>query len=453
MRERLLPDRAALRPGQLIAGLIFLLGLLAVTPASAVPSFAAQTGRPCEACHVGGLGPQLTPFGRQFKLHGYTARAVSFNLPLAAMLQTSYVHTAKDQQPAAAPSFGANDNVGLDQISLFIAGGVGSHFGAFIQNTYDGIGKSFSWDNLDVRAVTPVHVKGADMVLGISLNNNPTVQDPFNTLPAWSFPYTTSALAPSPGASSIMENLGQTTLGTSVYAWINSRIYAEVGGYRSLGAAFLTHAGADPYSPGKIDGEAPYARVAYNAPVGSGNFEIGGVWMNANLFPGRDQTTGLSDHYTDIGLDASYQYFASNADAWTINAKYMHERQRLDASLALGLAGSPTGMLDELSIDASYYWRRRIGLTARLFDTWGSADNVLYSGNRVPKPDSAGLMLQLDETPFGNGKSPLGPQFNLRVGVQYTAYFKFNGASNLYDGVSRNAGDNNTVRVFAWICY
>ena len=39
-------------------------------PARAVPSFSEQTGQPCTTCHVGGFGPQLTPFGRAFKLGG-----------------------------------------------------------------------------------------------------------------------------------------------------------------------------------------------------------------------------------------------------------------------------------------------------------------------------------------------------------------------------------------------
>ena len=43
--------------------------------ALAVPSFAIQTDHPCQSCHVGGFGPQLTPYGREFKLHGYTERA------------------------------------------------------------------------------------------------------------------------------------------------------------------------------------------------------------------------------------------------------------------------------------------------------------------------------------------------------------------------------------------
>ena len=35
-------------------------------------SFAQQTGQPCTACHIGAFGPQLTAFGRAFKIGGYT---------------------------------------------------------------------------------------------------------------------------------------------------------------------------------------------------------------------------------------------------------------------------------------------------------------------------------------------------------------------------------------------
>lgn len=36
--------------------------------AGAVPDFAQQTGQACSTCHIGSFGPQLTPFGREFKL-------------------------------------------------------------------------------------------------------------------------------------------------------------------------------------------------------------------------------------------------------------------------------------------------------------------------------------------------------------------------------------------------
>ena len=40
------------------------------TVATTVPSFARQTGLACSACHY--QFPQLTPFGRLFKINGYT---------------------------------------------------------------------------------------------------------------------------------------------------------------------------------------------------------------------------------------------------------------------------------------------------------------------------------------------------------------------------------------------
>lgn len=132
--------RGSQRLGQALGLALLVMGFS--TPAAlAVPAFAVQTGRPCAACHIGGFGPQLTPFGRDFKLRGYTARAVDFDVPLSAMAVASYVHTAQDQPPA--PHFSANDNVAVDQISLFLAGGVGAHFGGFVQSTYDGVARAF----------------------------------------------------------------------------------------------------------------------------------------------------------------------------------------------------------------------------------------------------------------------------------------------------------------------
>lgn len=426
---------------------------LAAGRAAAVPAFAVQTGQPCSGCHVGGFGPQLTPFGREFKIGGYTTRTNSFNVPLSAMVVASYVSTQKGQASPPAPSFRDNDNLALDQASLFLAGGVGSHFGGFVQATYDGVAKAFHWDNLDLRAVTTQTVKGVKMVLGISVNNAPSVQDAFNTLPAWGYPYTTSSLAPTPGAAPLIGSLAQTTMGVTGYVWINSTFYAEAGGYQSPGATFLTRAGVDPADPGSIEGTAPYVRLAYNKDFGNQNLEVGGFWMSANLFPGLDRTTGMTDHYDDLGLDASYQLFAARHDVFTVNGRYTFETQAPDASRALGLASDRGEVLRDLRLDASYYWHDQIGVTVSGFDTWGSRDDLIYAANRTLRPDSSGVSLQVDGTPFGDGKSPLGPRFNLRIGAQYTAYLSFDGASQDYDGFGRSAAANNTFRVFAWFAY
>src|ERR1700692_4284966 len=52
---------------------VFLAGFLALgraPSAQALPSFARQTGQPCGTCHTDFAG--LTPFGRRFKIGGYT---------------------------------------------------------------------------------------------------------------------------------------------------------------------------------------------------------------------------------------------------------------------------------------------------------------------------------------------------------------------------------------------
>ena len=423
--------------------------------ALAVPSFAVQTGHPCQSCHVGGFGPQLTPYGREFKLRGYTERA-ALNLPFSAMAVASYTRTQKDQAGPPAAGFSSNDNVALDQVSLFIAGGLGSHLGGFVQTTYDGIGKTWSWDNLDLRATTVTHVKGAEVVLGLDLNNSPSVQDAWNTLPAWGYPYTGSALAPSPSASPLfLGALAQNTLGLTAYAWINSAVYIEGGAYGSPSRTALIHLGADPFDPGDIDGLAPYGRVALQTKLHGGTLQVGAFGMRTNIHPGRDRVTGLTDRYSDLGLDASYQNALDNGDVVSVGARYLNERQSLDATCALQALGPDCAhaRLTDIRMDASYYWRNKIGATVALFDTFGTANAALYPDNRTFRPDSRGVTLQLDGTPWGEGKSPLGPRFNMRVGVQYTLYNRFNGAGRDYDGAGGNASDNDTLRVFTWFAY
>ncbi|RAK60195.1 cytochrome C [Phenylobacterium hankyongense] len=429
---------------------------LASTPAGAVPAFAVQTAQPCQACHVGGFGPQLTPYGRNFKLRGYTQRATAFNFPIAAMAVASYVQTAKDQPSPPASGFHTNDNSALDQVSLFLAGGFGAHVGAFVQATYDGVARTFAWDNVDLRLTTTTQVRDRDLVLGVSLNNSPGVQDPWNTLPAWSFPYTDSALAPAPAASLLISgSLAQTTLGATGYAWINSELYLEAGGYGSPGATALRRLGADPFSPGDIDGLAPYARIAWQKTVGGGVAEIGAVALHARLHPGMDRSTSLTDRYTDLGLDASYQRTLGHGDVLTVDSRYVHERQRLDATCALAASEDPgcaRATLNDLRLNASYYWRDRVGLTLGAFDTFGSANPVLYPDHRSFKPDSSGLTLQLDGTPWGAASQP-ARRLNMRVGLQYTHYLRFDGARRAFDGAGRNASDNDTLRLFTWFAF
>ena len=430
-----------------LAIVIALLGL-SVEAAQAVPAFADQTGQPCSSCHVGGFGPQLTPFGREFKILGYTARSQDGTIPVSAMAIASYLHTKADQPPA--PHYAPNDNATLDQISLFLAGGLNANLGGFSQFTYDGVARAFTWDNLDLRVIDQLTVAKTDVVIGLSLNNNPAIQDPWNTLPAWGFPYTNSSLAPSPGASTLLNGgLAQSALGITAYAWWNSELYAEAGLYGTPGRGFMRAVGAD--GGAVIRGSAPYVRIGYQKDYDTQNFQFGVTAFSPSLYPGGDRTATATDNYQDLGVDGSYQYTGDGSNIYQVNARYTHERQSLGATYALGSSNNSANTLEEFTTDASYYWKNEIGITAGYFSTWGSADSILYAGNRTSKPNSAGFIFQLDGTPFGQTASSLGNHLNLRVGVQYRLFTQFNGAATNFDGVGSNSSGNDTFRIFTWV--
>jgi len=432
------------------------IAVIPIHPARAVPSYTEQTGFACSACHVGGFGPQLTPFGRDFKLNGYTMRTRK-SVPLSAVAIASFNHTAKDQNPPPE-HYGANDNLSFDEGAIFLAGGIGKHFGGFTEVTYEGAERHWALDMLDWRAVTKGKLFGEDTTFGLTLNNGPHMQDAWNTVHAWGFPYTESELAGSPSAGPIVGDLMGNTLGLSAYAWIGQKAYVEAGAYASPAAGTLEWFGVEPDEPGSIAGLVPYGRVAWQGMAAGGTLELGAFAFDASLYPERDMSSGFTDHYTDVGLDASWQKETASRDVISLQARYVHEARNLEASCALGLIGdgsSPSCAdvgLDEFRGDVAYHWHNRLGLTVGGFLTSGDSNVDLYDGPAA-SPDSDGVTVQLDYSPWGEGNGPLGKRVNLQLGVQYTAYGKFDGASTNYDGAGANASDNNTLRVFSWLAF
>ncbi|HET6807136.1 MAG TPA: cytochrome C [Frateuria sp.] len=433
---------------------LWLACLLLPWQAHAVPSFARQTGQPCVACHVGGFGPQLTAFGRQFKLLGYTLKTADApNAPLSAMLVESFTRTRKAQAEPPADGFSRNDNVELQQASAFLAGRLSEHLGVFAQATYSENGGSLGWDNIDLRYARTFSGRRHAGIWGVTLNNNPTVSDVFNTAPAWQYPYIAADLAPSsPAQPALFGALGGQVVGVTGYVQLGGALYAEAGGYRSLSPAFLRRVNAD--FDGRLAGITPYARLAYSWNLAAGSFTLGGFALDARRgLTGEDATghavalAGPDDRFRDLGLDAAYQW-TGNDQLVTVNALYVHERQRLDATFAAGDAERLHGSLDALHASASYWYRNRWGATLGLFADDGSRDALLYAPGR---PDTRGQSLELDWNPFGQADSWLAPTANLRLGAQYTHYSRFAGRVRNIDDAGRRAGDNDTLFLYAWL--
>jgi hypothetical protein len=112
--------------------------------------------------------------------------------------------------------------------------------------------------------------------------------------------------------------------------------------------------------------------------------------------------------------------------------------------------------LNSLRVDGTYAFRQAWIASAGWFDTSGSSNAALFvpgevEGSASGSPDSRGYLVQFEYIPFGKPDSYGQPWVNLRLGLQYTGYQRFNGGSSNYDGAGRSASDNNTLFVFAWL--
>ncbi len=413
----------------------------------ALPSYARQTGQECAACHATGF-PELTPYGRLFKLNGYTfGGGTSDYPPIAVMTYGSLTHTQADQAGGAAPHFGPNNNFASDQTSLFYGGEIAPNLGAFAQITYDGVGRAFSWDNTDIRYARTASLFGSETLWGVSLNNNPTVQDVWNTTPAWSFPYVSSALAPSPAAATMIEGgFAQQVTGLTTYAYWDRLIYLEAGGYGTLSPNTQSALGA--YSPGNngINGIAPYWRLAVQHDWDRNSLEGGVFGMTASIMPQRMPGFG-ADRVTDVGLDAQYQFLADR-DSVSVQASAIFENQNLDASSALGLASNGHNTLGSLHAKATYFYQQTYGATLGVFHVEGTPDATLYANaSGSNSPNSTGVIGEIDYIPFNHGGPAFWPWLNLKLGIQYVYYPEFNGMTG------RAATNNNTLYAFAWLVF
>jgi iron:rusticyanin reductase len=390
-------------------------GLL-INQAEAVPSFARQTGLACAACHT--VFPELNAFGRSFKLNGYTLTGITqvqakesstesglkFNQipPLSAMLQVTATNT-KANNPQTDIGF-------PDQLSFFFAGEISPHMGSFIQITMaPADGPGFAMDNTDIRYAN----HAGNVTYGITLNNNPTVQDLWNSTPAWGFPFT--AGAGTTATPLIADGLGGAVAGLGAYADWGNGIYTELDLYRDTGAF------DGPNTAGvRISGAAPYYRLAWNNTFSNGDYLMVGVYGMQTKLVDAATYAGPENKYNDNAVDLQYEHPFANNNMLSVHASYTNEKQTLD------LAGGGTPTLKSLNLNAIYHWGYRA--TATL----GYLNNT---GNNGAFDDTA-YTLQYSYLPWQNTKFT----------AQYVSYSKVAGQTS-------GASDNNTLALQAWLMW
>jgi hypothetical protein len=442
----------------------FLVTTVRVPSANAVPSYSRQTGFPCRSCHT--TPPELTPLGRQFKLNGYTITGMPVtkaektsreagltllqNLPLSVFFETSYTQTNKVQPGTQNASFEFPQDV-----SLFVAGAWATHVGSFVQFTYDAQDDHFSWDNTDIRYANTGKLLGKSFAYGLMMNNNPGLEDLWNTNPAWGYPFISDDFAPKPAAAAVVDGtLAQDVAGLGGYGMWNDHLYFASAMYRS------DHLGGPQPNPGtttpgiNIHGLAPYWRAAWQQTWTNNYLEVGsyGMFMrstpNSVVGPPADTSGTLTDNYTDVAADLQYDRTIPrfHNDVFSIRSTYIHENSSLNASASdnLGLAGQVPHHLNTFRANAEYHFGDRYSGTFGWFDTTGTRDTTLFApgaitGSANGSPKNSGYIFNLS----------WWPTQNIDLAAQYTGYRTFNGGSKNYDGSGRNASDNNTMYILA----
>ena len=456
-------------------------------PASALPSFARQTGQPCATCH-NGYFPQLTAYGRQFKLNGYTAGGTRCHdsvaadptpqIPISVMLVPTYTHIGKDLVDLPTNRNGdpnglkTNNNVMLQDTSVFYGGQVFCQLGAFIQATYDRPDEAFALDNTDIRYANRANVHGVDLIYGIDANNNPTVEDPWNTTPAWRIPGDPSnAFDPGFPAPLIDGGLSAMVAGAGGYIFVNNMFYAAAIAYRSLDKSVLQALGEGQPGIGingqALDGAAPYWRLAIEKTWDVYSLMVGTFGMTANVIPDLTQPSP-TDKFTDVGWDAQFQYL-SDVHFITARVSYIYEWEKLNGSVAIGNAANPKNHLADFNASITYAYDARYSVTLGYFNTTGSTDlavdttdpanpvSTSFFATANGSPNSSGEIIDIGYSPWSRGGPAFWPWLNTRFGVKYLHYDKLQGASTAYaqnsDGTFRNARDDNSTILYAWTAF
>lgn len=424
--------------------------------AYAIPAFAAQTGQPCSACHIG--FPQLTPYGRDFKLEGYVAGGMFPKLKnFAAMVQTGVTHLNQKIPGGLAPGFKSNNAWSAQQISVFYGGALDARIGlgAFVQVTYDGIGAAWGWDNTDIRLAHHADVFGKNLYWGVTLNNNPTVTDLWNTPPSWGFPYVPSGFAPGPTAEQQVSSLGGQVYGIGAYGGLNvtlnDLLYAEADLYKTLPGHTAYALGVGDGRP-VADGVIPYVRLALQHQWQNNSVEVGTYALYDRLYQD-GMKSGPTNDFFDIAFDSQFQWITKN-QALSMYANFIHESQ----SYAPGQGTNSADTLNSLTLTVSELLYQKIQLIESYNTIYGSADPGLYAadpidGNANGKPNTDSWTTELDYYPFNNGGPSFFPWMNFKLFLEDTLYTKFNGRMSNYDGNGRTAGANNTLFGGIWVVF
>jgi hypothetical protein len=271
------------------------------------------------------------------------------------------------------------------------------------------------------------------MIYGLTINNNPTSSDLWNSAPAWGFPFTKSFQAPRPKASTLIDGRArQRTFGASAFASWNDLVYLEAGAYEGLSDELLNALGKVPVTGAdRFKSALPYGRLAFSQNWGQAFAQVGAFALAGKIMPRGLSPLGRVNKVTDLGVDANFQYIwdPSKVSSDIISASALLIRETTDAQATAIVAGSLAKQsLQTFRANVSYSFGATITPTIQYFRTVGARD-ARFWGTSSGRPDTDGMIYEIAYVPWGKPETPPPIEgLNARLVAQYTDYFSFDGS-------------------------
>jgi hypothetical protein len=378
--------------------------------ASAVPSFARQTGMACNACHQQHY-PVLNGFGQAFKAAGYTMmgaqeKVEGEHLSIPSVLNASMLLKARYvKDDTAGAAVGSNQNTSgngqwqiPDEFSLFFGGRVAENIGFMFEGN----------------TASP-----SGLVAGFKL---PIVFD-LGSAKLLAIPYLTDALGVGYGFEQASTGAVRGVRWAEHRTDVSAQQFTGIGSGNATGLAFValndmgyinfskwTNAGnlANPGGGGvnnKLTGN--YIRIAATPTLGDWAMHIGGQFTSGSVgavaTPAKATAFDLQAQGQAAGKDLSVyatyasndnvvgNYFAAGRKAWTIGADYsvIPHVLHLGAAYLNGTTGAaiPAGAtgtnLDAITLTAVYDVTQNVALHVNHTQRSGSSFAPAATGKQL----------------------------------------------------------------------
>ncbi|ACG57009.1 hypothetical protein HY04AAS1_0319 [Hydrogenobaculum sp. Y04AAS1] len=423
---------------RMVYGALGLLSLAVFAPKSsfAIPSFARQTGLACDVCHT--VFPHLTPFGREFKLHGFTydysdlikmvrqaakkraaeeggmPNLVINKIPMIAV-RIAGMWANQDggsvvphgritdgqgafSQPAGYPT---NDTFNLvKDDSLYIAGEITPHLGAWVEiGGWNDHGDAASLAGYDAILNGGDHtVDNKNFTYGLSFENVVGFDDVGQAGPGnWGVPL----MNPLSTHGTLFDPFNGTPIeGVEAYAMLgdftNGGIYGNIGLYapstgNDEGTNPVATAGSLPASTSYSWAGAKHVDAYVNAEYWLPGFKNIYSMVGAFGYFGQEKMEGgtnpyeYSDNVNDYGLEAQAQYIGGkNLVEFFGEVQKQHDSEFYGEDYWTGQLYSTDGTSVNrtgIALKADYYYKRTYGVYVKyMYANSSQVQDVDYSG-------------------------------------------------------------------------